>query len=120
MSAAASLAAGEPPGGPYTQAHDFFAGWQWPGPGVVTGTRLDDFVGDSPDRVAVLARVLERAALQVREFGKLVPLDYLESYINATSPGGVYTAAVSSRSFLRAIARLRAMLRPANPPARGS
>lgn len=115
MNAAGSLATGEPAGGPYSQAHDFFASWQWPGPGVVTGTRFDDFVLDRPEKVAILARVLERAAVQVREFGGRVPLDYLETHINATSPGGVYTAEVPSQVLLQAIARLLGMLKPLTP-----
>jgi hypothetical protein len=110
MGAAASLAAERLDGGSYAEARAFFAAWDWPGPGVVTGTRLDEFVRARPERVRALAHVLERAAVRVRRFGRLVPLEYLAAHVNAGSPGGVFTGPQSSRSFVRALSRIRGML----------
>jgi hypothetical protein len=113
--AAAALAAAEPDSDLFSEARDFFASWGWPGPGVVTGTQLDDFVRGDADREAALVRVCDRAIARLQQFGEVVPLDYLEANVNADSPGGVYVGAQSSASFQQAVLRIRGLLaaRPA-------
>jgi hypothetical protein len=110
MDSAASLVVDEPDSDLYSQARDFFASWDWPGPGVVTGIGLDEFVQDSTARESVLVRVCERAITRLQQFGEVVPLDYLEVNVNASSPGGVYVAEQPSASFQQAVSRIRGML----------
>ena len=110
--AAESLAAEEPHPAPFAEAREFFAAWGWPGPGVMTGTTLDEFVLGSPDRERVLVRVCERAAERLRAIGEMVPLAYLEARVNVDSPGGVYTSAQPSSAFVQGIERIRGLLAP--------
>jgi len=92
------------------QAREFFAAWDWPGPGVVTGATLDEFVRGDRDRARALIRMCDRAADHLRAFGEVVPLAYLEAHVNADSPGGVYTGEQPSAGFIRGVERIRDLL----------
>jgi len=108
--AAGELAAEEPHPTPFAEARAFFAAWDWPGPGVVTGTTLDEFVRGSSDRARVLVGVCDRATDRLRAFGAVVPLAYLKSHVNADSPGGVYTGDQPSAGFIQGVKRIRGLL----------
>jgi hypothetical protein len=108
--AAGALAAEEQSPSLFAEARDYFAAWSWPGPGVVVGTGLDEFIRGSADRARALVRVCDRAIARLREFGEVVPLPYLEAHVNADSPGGAYTADRPSASFREGIERIRGLL----------
>jgi hypothetical protein len=108
--AAAELAGEGPSSGLFAEAQAFFAGWGWPGPGVVTGTGLDEFVRGSAERARALERVCDRAVARLRQFGTVVPLSYLEARLNAESPGGVYIGDQPSASFVEGVERIRGLL----------
>ncbi|MFL5328939.1 MAG: hypothetical protein ACJ8C4_08475 [Gemmataceae bacterium] len=114
--AASALAAEEPHPALFQQAREFFAAWDWPGPGVVTGTSLEKFVGGNSDRSSVLVRVCERAADRLQAFGEVVPLSCLEARVNVDSPGSVYTGEQPSAGFIRAVERIRGLLVPNAEP----
>jgi hypothetical protein len=94
----------------FAEAKAYFAAWDWPGPGVVTGIDLDEFVRGSGERERVLVRVCDRAVVRLREFGEVVPLHYLKAHVNADSPGGRYVADRSSACFVEEVERIRSML----------
>jgi hypothetical protein len=108
--AAGALAAEEPLPALFAEARAFFAEWGWPGPGVVTGTALGEFVRGSPDRERALVGVCDRALARLREFGGVVPLAYLEAHVNADSPGGVYIGDQPSALFVEGVERIRGLL----------
>ena len=108
--AAAELAAEVPTSAVFAEAREFFMGWGWPGPGVVTGIELGEFVRASPEREQVLVRVCDNALARLRGFGGVVPLDYLDDHVNADSPGGVYLGDQPSESFVDGVERIRGLL----------
>jgi hypothetical protein len=110
--AAGSLAAEEPQSVAYEEARGFFMSWDWPGPGVMTGTSLDNFAQGNHDRERVLVRICDRATDRLQAFGEVVPLEYLVAYINANSPGGVYTSPQPSHAFVQGIEQIRGLLAP--------
>lgn len=92
---------------------DFFKSWDWAGSGIVFGVHFEDFVQGNEKRFLLLIRVLERTAVRLKRFGSLIPLSYLDSYVN--EPGARFTAPQSTRRFIRIIAKLRQMILVGTP-----
>ncbi len=86
----------------------FLEGWDWLGPGVITGTSLEDFVQDQPKRANVLLALFERMVEYLQGFGKVIPLEYLQEHVN--SPLDYFTAGQPTQRFIKAVKRLSDML----------
>lgn len=96
----------------FAEAGEFFASWDCPGPGIVTGTDLGRFVRGEPERVRALVRVCDHAIARLRTFGEMVPLAYLVAHINLDSSGGVYTVEQPTAGFIRGVEGIRELLVP--------
>ena len=87
----------------------FFAGWQWHGPGVFTGTDLHEFAGDDARRLALLHEAFVSAQSLVLKFGDEIPLDYLKDNINLRC--AYFTKPLKVRELTDAISQIIEMLR---------
>ena len=87
---------------------DFLESWKWYGPGTFEGTDLGLFVGSDSSRIMVLRALLKKSANYVNSFGQVIPLDYLQKYVNTDN--AYFTESQPTKKFLDAISKITSIL----------
>lgn len=96
-----------------TRLREFFERWDWPGPGVFTGTDFTEYVSLSRARRELLLHLLQRVGDRIAAFGELIPLDYLS--VHVSTPTASFTVAQPARNALENVGRICALLSKQKP-----
>jgi len=90
-------------------AVSFFEQWTWEGPGVVSGTHFEDYA-DTPERVAVLQKIMQGSAATLLSFGQTIPVSYLNANCAHRGVGAMFTHPMSTQHYCDEIGRMVTLL----------
>jgi hypothetical protein len=97
-----------------SEAATFVRGWDWVGPGVMTGVEFDSFLHGDAGRERAFAELLIAARARIESFGQDVPLGYIASNIN--TPLAYFAAAQPVERWVRKIVELGELVAPHRKP----
>jgi len=101
------------PGAETTALRKFVEGWDWLGPGVVTGINFSTYVQKSPLRWRLLLNLLQKGGDRIASFGESIPRDYLEAHKG--DKGVRYTRDVPTKGLLKDIGKMCRLLSQHEP-----